>query len=357
MAQAQWEAANAVTSDEHWIVDKQKMERMFSSRPRPWQSDPHYFKQVRMSALAALKVLMHAKTGKGKQGRTGTGNAQEDRQNWIEVMGLLQGHFTDNTLIITDSFALPVDASEVECSLNDHSVAYMIQYLERSRELGKPDAGCVGWYHSHPGYSCFLSGIDVNTQQLNQAHQDPWVALVVDPVQSVASGKLEIRAFRTLPESASPSAGSSSSRTTGMDTSSIPADKVQELGVHFHKYYELPIRLFRSKNDATQLDSLWSKYWVNVLAASPLAGRHVHLFTAKQISSLATKMKRDDNSRISGTAAVAGSSGGVIGRNDDSHLLPLWVQNANAVGSEHLQSLFMESVKSRLFGADKTDII
>ena len=29
----------------------------------------------------------------------------------------------------------------------------------------------VGWYHSHPGYGCWLSGIDVGTQSTNQKYQ------------------------------------------------------------------------------------------------------------------------------------------------------------------------------------------
>lgn len=37
----------------------------------------------------------------------------------------------------------------------------------------------VGWYHSHPGYGCWLSGIDVHTQMTNQQYQDPFVAVVV----------------------------------------------------------------------------------------------------------------------------------------------------------------------------------
>ena len=39
----------------------------------------------------------------------------------------------------------------------------------------------IGWYHSHPGYGCWLSGIDVNTQINNQTYQDPFVAVVVSP--------------------------------------------------------------------------------------------------------------------------------------------------------------------------------
>jgi proteasome lid subunit RPN8/RPN11 len=37
----------------------------------------------------------------------------------------------------------------------------------------------LGWYHSHPGYGCWLSGIDVSTQMLNQQYQEPFVAVVV----------------------------------------------------------------------------------------------------------------------------------------------------------------------------------
>ena len=39
----------------------------------------------------------------------------------------------------------------------------------------------IGWYHSHPGYGCWLSGIDVSTQMVNQQYQEPFVAIVVSP--------------------------------------------------------------------------------------------------------------------------------------------------------------------------------
>ena len=39
----------------------------------------------------------------------------------------------------------------------------------------------VGWYHSHPGYGCWLSGIDVSTQSIQQQYQEPFLAIVVDP--------------------------------------------------------------------------------------------------------------------------------------------------------------------------------
>ena len=56
---------------------------------------PHYFKNVKMSALALLKMVMHARKG---------GN--------IEVMGLMQGKFEDGTFIVMDAFPLPVAGTE-----------------------------------------------------------------------------------------------------------------------------------------------------------------------------------------------------------------------------------------------------
>jgi COP9 signalosome complex subunit 5 len=58
----------------------------------------------------------------------------------------------------------------------------------------------VGWYHSHPGYGCWLSGIDVSTQMLQQSFSEPFLAVVIDPNRTISAGKVDIGAFRTLPE-------------------------------------------------------------------------------------------------------------------------------------------------------------
>ncbi|EFI27819.1 hypothetical protein CC1G_14743 [Coprinopsis cinerea okayama7 len=48
-------------------------------------------------------------------------------------------------------------------------VGYCIQGSEkidsqrRSQKAGRLE-NAIGWYHSHPGYGCWLSEIDVNTQ-------------------------------------------------------------------------------------------------------------------------------------------------------------------------------------------------
>lgn len=50
----------------------------------------------------------------------------------------------------------------------------------------------VGWYHSHPSFGCWLSGIDVNTQEIFQIGADPFIAIVVDPIKSVNLRNFEL---------------------------------------------------------------------------------------------------------------------------------------------------------------------
>jgi len=45
-----------------------------------------------------------------------------------------------------------------------------------------------------------LSGIDVSTQMLNQNFQEPFVAIVIDPVRTISAGKVCLGAFRTYPK-------------------------------------------------------------------------------------------------------------------------------------------------------------
>lgn len=55
----------------------------------------------------------------------------------------------------------------------------------------------VGWYHSHPGFGCWLSGVDINTQHSFETLNNRAVAVVIDPIQSV-KGKVVIDAFRLI---------------------------------------------------------------------------------------------------------------------------------------------------------------
>ncbi len=64
-------------------------------------------------------------------------------------------------------------------------------YSELFSELDSSgfDYVIVGWYHSHPGYGCFMSQIDENTQAAS-FRESYHSAIVIDPI------KKEIQAFR-----------------------------------------------------------------------------------------------------------------------------------------------------------------
>ena len=201
---------------------------------------------MRISALALLKMAMHAKSG---------GN--------IEVMGVMQGKVIGDTFIVIDAFALPVEGTETRVNAQAEAYEYMVDFQSTCQASGRPE-NIVGWYHSHPGYGCWLSGIDVSTQMTNQQYQEPFLAIVIDPHRTVAAGKVELGAFRTYPAGyLPPDEGSSQYQT-------IPLDKIEDFGVHAKQYYPLEVSYFKSGLDTALLSALWGKYWAATLSSSPL---------------------------------------------------------------------------------------
>ncbi|CAG0908218.1 unnamed protein product, partial [Cyprideis torosa] len=116
----------------------------------------------------------------------------------IEVMGMLIGKVDAEWMIVMDSFGLPVEGTETRVNAQAEAYEYMTAYMESAKQIGRLE-NVIGWYHSHPGYGCWLSGIDVSTQMLNQNYQEPFVAIVVDPVRTTSAGKVSLGAFRTYP--------------------------------------------------------------------------------------------------------------------------------------------------------------
>lgn len=59
---------------------------------------------------------------------------------------------------------------------------YETEFQKLKKKKKNEDLRIVGWWHSHPGFGCFLSRIDVHTQEFffPESYQ---VALVVDPVR------------------------------------------------------------------------------------------------------------------------------------------------------------------------------
>ena len=65
--------------------------------------------------------------------------------------------------------------------------------------------------------------------------QDPAIAIVVDPKETMAAGKVEIGCFRAYSNEVADKKLKTAGKTTGGGL--MPADKIEELGLHAHKYY------------------------------------------------------------------------------------------------------------------------
>lgn len=250
-------------------------------------------------------------------------------------MGLMQGKIQGDAFIVTDAFRLPVDGTETRVNASDSANEYMVQYLQSCRDNGRQD-NAVGWYHSHPGYGCWLSGIDVDTQINQQNFLEPFVAVVIDPDRTISAGKVEIGAFRTYPKDYMPlSAG----KGDGYQT--IPLNKIEDFGAHASRYYSLEISHFKSTLDTHLLELLWNKYWVSTLSQSPLFTNRE--YSSKQMLDLGGKVRQAERS------IKAGSRGGQhrIGGKDTQ--LDKVICDSNKIAGEEVTGLLANEVKGKLF--------
>ncbi|EEP79963.1 COP9 signalosome complex subunit 5 [Uncinocarpus reesii 1704] len=331
-AQKSWEIENSVElvdahRDALYKYDPAASQAVVSSKP--WSKDPHYFTSIRISAVALLKMVMHARSGGS-----------------LEVMGLMQGYVSANTFIVTDAFRLPVEGTETRVNAQDEANEYMVSYLQACRDSGRME-NAIGWYHSHPGYGCWLSGIDVSTQDTQQTYSDPFVAVVIDPDRTISAGKVEIGAFRTYPKNYQPS----NAEQDDDGYQSIPLHKVEDFGAHASQYYSLTVSHFKSTLDTKILSLLWNKYWVATISQSPLFTNRD--YTTKQIADLGEKIKK-------ATRAVENSTQRESALTTKDQHLEKVVKEGDRIAGEELTGLMAAQIKRELFqgvgqqAADKT---
>jgi len=137
-----------------------------------------------------------------------------------------------------------------------------INFLRFLKSTGRPEM-VVGWYHSHPGFGCWLSSVDIQTQQAFEQLTSRAVAVVVDPIQSV-KGKVVIDAFRLI-QTTTMMIGIEARQTTSnlghINKPSIQA-LIHGLGRH---YYSLSVATKRTPLEQSMLLSLHKKQWTSAL--------------------------------------------------------------------------------------------
>ncbi|KAI8353588.1 26S proteasome non-ATPase regulatory subunit 14 [Mortierella sp. GBAus27b] len=222
--------------------------------PEPGQDNPtaDNSEMVYISSLSLLKMLKHGRAGVP-----------------MEVMGLMLGEFVDDyTVRVIDVFAMPQSGTGVSVEAVDP--VFQTKMLDMLKQTGRPEM-VVGWYHSHPGFGCWLSSVDVNTQQSFEQLNSRAVAVVVDPIQSV-KGKVVIDAFRLInPQIA---AVGHEPRQTTSNIGYLNKPSIQALihGLNRH-YYSIAINYRKNELEQKMLLNLHKRNWTSGLT---LTNFHEH---------------------------------------------------------------------------------
>jgi 26S proteasome regulatory subunit N11 len=196
--------------------------------------------QVYISSLALLKMLKHGRAGVP-----------------MEVMGLMLGEFVDDfTVKVVDVFSMPQTGNSVSVEAVDP--VFQTKMLDMLKQTGRPET-VVGWYHSHPGFGCWLSGTDINTQQSFEQLNPRAVGVVVDPIQSV-KGKVVIDCFRLINPQATMMGQEARQTTSNIGHLNKPTITALIHGLNRH-YYSIAINYKKNTLEQQMLRNLYKSKW------------------------------------------------------------------------------------------------
>jgi COP9 signalosome complex subunit 5 len=213
-----------------------------------------------------------------------------------------------------------------------------------------------------PGIAALSNTLKLPTSPPTNSHnQEPFLAIVVDPHRTVAAGRVELGAFRTLPEGAPGAAGSAD---PAGEYQTIPLDKVEDFGVHANAYYPLEVSYFKSALDGKLLEALWGRYWAATLAGNPLAATAA--LAAGQLADVARKLEAvaeagggglgsGAGGALGGALAAGGGGGGgrfaAAGARRDPSRLEQAAKDGARAAAEQAKGLATQLVKEMLFCA------
>lgn len=205
---------------------------------------PDTAETVTISSLALIKMLKHGRAGVP-----------------MEVMGLILGEFVDEyTVKCVDVFAMPQSGTGVSVEAVD--VVFQAAMLDMLKQTNRPE-NVVGWYHSHPGFGCWLSSVDVSTQQSFEQVEKRSVAVVIDPIQSV-KGKVVIDAFRSISQQMLMQG--IPPRQTTSNVGHLKKPSIQALIHNLNRsYYSMNIDFRKNELEQNMLLNLHKKTWTHGL--------------------------------------------------------------------------------------------
>jgi len=340
--------------DKFYAIDETKLEEVRINKL--WMQDPKYFKKVMVSPSATMKMLMHANSGVEKGMNTGG--------KPVEVMGLMMGRpdtDTPDSLVVTDVFPLPIEGAETRVLADDQEVINYMISLGESLELTRKEK-FMGWYHSHPfdvevHSHCFLSSTDISTQlqwqRAEDPHGNPWLAIVIDPLRSLAKGKPEFGAFRVYPpDFTAPLNETPDGKIVTDDTA-----RVERWGTCWNRYYTLDIDYFMSSLAAGVMGILTENFlWMHTLGSTPMLEKETRERFSERIGAVSDRLEQF-GSTLSGPLGRghlgASASFSRDGAKDESALSKS-AQGGCELAIEYVQGQTTQVVKDIVFGFGNT---
>mmetsp|Transcript_26944 Transcript_26944/g.63006 ORF Transcript_26944/g.63006 Transcript_26944/m.63006 type:complete len:313 (-) Transcript_26944:211-1149(-) len=235
---------------------------------------PDCAEKVHVSSLALLKMLKHGRAGVP-----------------MEVMGLMLGQFVDDyTINCVDVFAMPQSGTSVSVEAVDP--VFQTKMLDMLKQTGRPEM-VVGWYHSHPGFGCWLSSTDINTQSSFEALNSRAVALVVDPIQSV-KGKVVIDCFRLINPQLMMLGQEPRQTTSNIGHLQKPSIQALIHGLNRH-YYSIVIDYRKNELEEQMLMNLHKRNWTSGLSLEKFED---HQQSNQDLVEKMLKLTTDYNERV-----------------------------------------------------------
>lgn len=262
----------------------------------------NFFKNVQISALAAMKMLKHAIIGV-EEGR------KSESKTSFEVLGFLVGKPDGDSVVVFDTIPSPAKGFENNVELSQGAMVAAVNQATQLERKGREER-IIGWYHSHPfdveTYShCHLSATDVRTQKMQQMMIPQFVAIVCDPLRSLARQEPEFGAFRTYPkghkiqEDLCPDGSFAGKQSDG---------RIKRWGHSSDEYYMLKSTFFMSQLGRHFL-GIMSKnnLWVRVLGSTPVLETEARQRFSERVRKAAEKLQ------LAGQQLAASSGRGFYG--------------------------------------------
>ena len=186
----------------------------------------------------------------------------------------------------------------------------------------------MGWYHSHPfdvgiNSHCFLSQTDLTTQlqwqRAEDPHGNPFLAVVIDPLRSLAKNVPEMKAFRAYPPEYN------SPVTNECPDGSVIDDeqaRLERWGSCWSRYYELDVETYMSGSARNIMGILTNNFlWMRTLGSTPMLEVENRDRFPDRVASAADKVRKLDLIKRGGGGDVeegGGWSGGMADPFGDS---------------------------------------